>query len=79
MKAEEIKNELVKRGFKFSGDRVYYKNIGNYLFEYDIQVGSLDVFLIKKDPYFEHPLLTINYPTLERIEALIFGLTGERI
>jgi hypothetical protein len=79
MKTEEIKNELVKRGFKFSGDRVYDKSVGNYLFEYDIEVSSLDILIVKKEPYFEHQLLTLNIPTLERIEALVFGLTNEKI
>jgi hypothetical protein len=73
MKAEEIKNELVKRGFV---DDIYgiVIEIENSYFRYTDD-GKL--FIVPNPNSTERIL--IENPTIERIEALIFGLTGTKI
>jgi hypothetical protein len=73
MKAEEIKNELVKRGFV---DDIYGIVIGieNFYFRY---TDDAKLFIVH-DPNSTERILIEN-PTFERIEALVFGLTGTKI
>lgn len=73
MKAEEIKNELVKRGFV---DDIYGIVIGieNFYFRY---TDDAKLFIVHHPNSTERIL--IENPTFERIEALVFGLTGTKI
>jgi hypothetical protein len=70
---EEIKNELVKKGFV---DDIYgiVIEIENCYFRYTDE-GKL--FIVHDLNSTERIL--IENPTIERIQALVFGLTGERI
>ena len=94
MKAEEIKNELVKRGW----EELPFKNIGNSITKHikrNIYAGVsslgtpneiITVFEINRtNPKIIDDLIIVHnydydgYLTLERIEALVFGLTGTKI
>jgi hypothetical protein len=78
MKAEEIKNELVKRGFQENANvpKSIYKKIGQFVFEFTI-VDDSYYFLITG---LLHGLMINSFEMpFERIQALVFGLTGERI
>ena len=75
MSNEEIKNELIRRGFT-QGDssRSVYIELGGYRFTYN----PLAEALVVTDLALQEKWL-VSVPTLDRIEALVFGLTGQRI
>jgi len=78
MKAEEIKNELVKKGFKENANvsESIYKEIGQFVFEFTI-VDNSYYFLIRG---LLHGLMINSFEMpFERIQALVFGLTGTKI
>jgi hypothetical protein len=71
MKAEEIKNELVKRGWEQGKLSSIFKEYAGMLFRYDC-VDTLQITNVN------HHII-IEKPTLKRIKALVFGLTGTKI
>ena len=79
MTPNEIKQALIEKGWENNGETTASKVIGNKLFEYTTRNEALDFYFIVESDKFEEFVLSVQYPTLDRIEALVYGLTGEKV